>query len=156
MIAIPLVADLTFCSQGGTQFVVLSRKALMLCERAIGMTNRLSEGSWVALGITASEYNDRIIPSNRRLPPKVVNYLVLCGELLLTAAAQVGLFKCANPQAAMLKLQVQFWSFSMATPKGESLPSKRCLASPCSATAPNRNPATGFGLSRLTRQRRLA
>lgn len=60
---------------------------------------------------------NRIISSNLRLVPHVLRYLARRDGLLLTAAAQVGMFVRVDPEAATPDLQIQFRPFSMAVGK---------------------------------------
>lgn len=60
---------------------------------------------------------NRIISSNIRLVPQVLRYLLRRDGLLLTAAAQVGMFLRTGPHVETPDLQVQFRPFSMAVSK---------------------------------------
>lgn len=60
---------------------------------------------------------NRTISSNLRLIPHVLQYLLIRKGLLLTAAAQVGLFHRTSTEEPTPDLQVQFRPFSMAVSK---------------------------------------
>ena len=60
---------------------------------------------------------NRIVSNNLRLIPEVLRYALWRDGLLLTAAAQVGLFQRTGPHVESPDLQAQFRPFSMAVSK---------------------------------------